>query len=87
MENNTKIPFLKLKKKLTNNVLFMHLINLIVTYLYRKYGVPLHNFFSKIGPEVQATLNEKPEYNKIIITLRCSLFFVKRLLEELHFLH
>ena len=23
----------------------MHLINLIVNYLYRKYGVPLHNFF------------------------------------------
>ena len=23
----------------------MHLINLIVKYLYRKYGVPLHNFF------------------------------------------
>ena len=23
----------------------MHLINLIVTYLYRKYGAPLHNFF------------------------------------------
>ena len=23
----------------------MHLINLIVNYLHRKYGVPLHNFF------------------------------------------
>ena len=23
----------------------MHLINLIVIYLYKKYGVPLHNFF------------------------------------------
>ena len=23
----------------------MHLINLIVNYLYRKYGVPLHIFF------------------------------------------
>ena len=23
----------------------MHLINLIVNYLYRNYGVPLHNFF------------------------------------------
>ena len=33
----------------------MHLINLTVNYLHRKYGVPLHNF-SKIGPEVQATL-------------------------------
>ena len=37
-------------------VLFIHLINLIVNYLYRKYAVPLHTFFSKIGPEVQATL-------------------------------
>ena len=35
----------------------MHLINLIVNYLYRKYGVPLHIFFSKFGPEVQATFN------------------------------
>ena len=23
----------------------MHLINLIINSLYRKYGVPLHNFF------------------------------------------
>ena len=37
----------------------MHLINLIVIYLYRKYGVPLQFFFSKNGPEVQATLKEK----------------------------
>ena len=35
--------------------LFMHLISLIVNYLYIKYGVPLH-IFSEIGPEVQATL-------------------------------
>ena len=35
----------------------MHLINLMVNCLYRKYGVPLHIFFPKIGPEVQATLN------------------------------
>ena len=34
----------------------MHLSNLIVNYLYRKYGVALHIFFSKIGPAVQATL-------------------------------
>ena len=26
-------------------VLFMHLINLILNYLYRKYGLPLHNIF------------------------------------------
>ena len=25
--------------------LYMLLIHLIVNYLYRKYGVPLHNFF------------------------------------------
>ena len=25
----------------------MHLINLMVIYLQRKYGVPLHNFFEK----------------------------------------
>ena len=34
----------------------MTLVNLIVIYLYRKYGVPLHIFFSKNGPEIQATL-------------------------------
>ena len=26
-------------------VLFMHLINMIVNYLSRKYGIPLHGFF------------------------------------------
>ena len=26
----------------------MHLINLIVNYSYRKYGVPLHFFFRKL---------------------------------------
>ena len=34
----------------------MPLINLMALYLVRKYGVPLHIFFSKNGPEVQATL-------------------------------
>ena len=33
----------------------MHLINHIVNYLYRKYGIPIH-IFSKIVTEVQATL-------------------------------
>ena len=35
----------------------MHFINLMVNYLDRKYGVPTNLFFSKISPEVQATLS------------------------------
>ena len=47
----------------------MHFINLIVNFLYRKYGVPLHIFFSKNGPEVQATLIDPcvPGYNPLIV--------------------
>ena len=33
----------------------MHLINMIVNYLYRKYGISLHQFLT-IGAEVQAIL-------------------------------
>ena len=43
-------------------VLFVYLINLIVNYLYRKYRFII---FSKIGPEVQATLNIKVIGNDI----------------------
>ena len=32
------------------------MVNLIVIYLYRKYGVPLHIFFPENGLDVQATL-------------------------------
>ena len=35
----------------------MDLNNFIVNYLYRKYGVQLHIFFSKIREEVQAVLS------------------------------
>ena len=34
----------------------MHFINLMVTYVDRKYGVPTINFFSKIWPEVESHL-------------------------------
>ena len=36
----------------------MHLINLIVNYLYRKYGVPLHIFFSRNLIRGTSHLNE-----------------------------
>ena len=40
----------------------MHLINLIVNYLYRKYGVPLHNFFENWtrGTKCTSHLKDSP---------------------------
>ena len=38
-------------------VLFVISVNLMVNYLYRKYGVQIHIFSPKMGPEVQTTLS------------------------------
>ena len=46
MEKIRKFIFEGVKTKLNKlYVLFVHLINLIVNYLYTPYGVPLHNSF------------------------------------------
>ena len=42
--NNSIFEAVKIESKKLY-VLFMYLINLIENYLYRKYTVPLHNFF------------------------------------------
>ena len=40
-------------------------VNLMVNYLYRKYGVQIHIFSPKMGPEVQTTLSVNLEMWKI----------------------
>ena len=48
----------------------MYLTNLIVNACYKKYGVPLHIFFSKIGPEVQSTFR-RVHFVTTYITFLC----------------
>ena len=38
-------------------VLFVLSVNLMVNYLNGKYGVQIHIFIPKMGPEIQATLS------------------------------
>ena len=43
----------------------MHSINVLVIYFYRKYGVSLHNFFSKMDPRYMLPLNTYLRQNMI----------------------
>ena len=63
---NTKIHFLAVKIEFSLcYVLFMHLINIMVNYLYRKYGVHMHIYTRKLARGT-SHLKKKNSYVNII---------------------